>query len=113
MKPEPGAALTVAMAVLNVTTMRAKVPDLPTTVATRAVTALLAPLAFDSQIPAGAGSQVRRAASAGAMFVGGLLGARLLREAVHPAVVLLAVAAMVLVVGVGYGLILRRGHRGA
>ncbi|MFI1970573.1 YoaK family protein [Streptomyces cinnamoneus] len=107
------ALVAVAMGMRNVTTMRARVPDLPTTVATRAMTAFLGstPLAVDTRIPAGARSQGRRSASVGAMFAGGLLGAWMLHEEVRPAVVLLAVAGGVLAVGVGYG-VARGGGRG-
>ncbi|MCM2389842.1 YoaK family protein [Streptomyces albipurpureus] len=104
------AIVAVAMGLRNVTTMRAKVPDLPTTVATRALTALLAPLALDSQIPAGVRNQGRRVASVGAMFLGGLLGAWLLHQGVQAAAVLLAVAALVVTTGAGYELARRRGR---
>ncbi|QDY80546.1 YoaK family protein [Streptomyces qinzhouensis] len=84
-----------AMGMRNVTTLRARVPDFTTTVATRSLTALLAPLGADTRIAAGAKRQSRRLATVGAMFTGGLLGALLLRAGVRPAVLLLAVAAAV------------------
>ncbi|MGW4029593.1 YoaK family protein [Streptomyces sp. NPDC004838] len=93
-----------AMGMRNVTTLRARVPDLTTTVATRTLTSLLAPLALDTRIPSDARAQARRAAAVGAMFAGGLLGAWMLGEALPPAVVLLTVAGSVLVTAVGHGL---------
>ncbi|MFF0445208.1 YoaK family protein [Streptomyces sp. NPDC004609] len=92
-----------AMGMRNVTTLRARVPDLTTTVATRALTSLLAPLALDTRIPSDTRTQIRRGAAVGAMFAGGLLGAWMLREALSPAVVLLTVAGCVLVTAVGHG----------
>ncbi|WP_329907872.1 DUF1275 family protein [Streptomyces sp. SP18BB07] len=98
-----------AMGVRNVTTLRARVPDLPTTVSTRALTALLGglPLLSDTRIGSGATNEGRRLTSVGAMFAGGLLGAWLLHEHVHPAVVLLP-AALVLALGAVYWAVPRR-----
>ncbi|MEV6381664.1 YoaK family protein [Streptomyces sp. NPDC051773] len=99
-----------AMGVRNVTTLRARVPDLPTTVSTRALTALLGglPLLSDTRIGSGATNEGRRLASVGAMFTGGLLGAWLLHEGVRPAVVLLVPAVLVLVLGAVYWAVPRR-----
>ncbi|MEV4437372.1 YoaK family protein [Streptomyces sp. NPDC049585] len=98
------AIVAVAMGMRNITTLRAKVPDLPTTVATRALTGLLggSPLAVDSRISSDAPSQLRRTATVGAMFAGGLLGAWALREGLRPHVVLLAAAGGVLLVAAGH-----------
>ncbi|MDX3834721.1 YoaK family protein [Streptomyces europaeiscabiei] len=95
-----------AMGVRNVTTLRARVADVPTTVSTRALTALLSglPPHPDSRIGAGSGDEGRRLASVTAMFLGGLLGAWLLHEGVHPAVVLLVPAALVLTLGAAFWL---------
>ncbi|GHG53656.1 YoaK family protein [Streptomyces griseocarneus] len=92
------AVVAAAMGARNVTTMRARVPDLPTTLATRAMTALLSgsPLAPAPRTSSAARDQGRRAASVGAMFVGGLLGAWMLHASVRPALVLLAAAGGVL-----------------
>ncbi|GHF67472.1 hypothetical protein GCM10010218_56190 [Streptomyces mashuensis] len=104
------ATVAAAMGMRNVTTLRAGVPGMPTTVATRALTGLLgsAPTALDTRIPAGRANQLHRAASVVGMFGGGLLGALLLHAAVRPAVVLLAVAAAVLLVAAAYGCVPRR-----
>ncbi|MFF7443053.1 YoaK family protein [Streptomyces sp. NPDC008122] len=99
------AVVASAMGMRNVTTLRARVPDLPTTLATRAMTAFLgvSPPALDPKLRAGAKGEGRRAASVGAMFTGGIFGAWLLREAVRPPVVLLVAAAGVLITGIVYG----------
>ncbi|WP_141309622.1 YoaK family protein [Streptomyces spinoverrucosus] len=95
------ALVAAAMGVRNVTTLRVGVPDVPTTVSTRALTALLgglSPLA-DPRIGSGLRHEGRRFASVAAMFAGGLVGAWLLHEAVRPAVVLLVPAVVVLALG--------------
>ncbi|MEW2632613.1 YoaK family protein [Streptomyces sp. NPDC048389] len=111
------AIVAAAMGVQNVTAMKAPVPDVPTTLATRAMTGLLGEARFvlggtasatGAGASAGAGRRRRRAASVGAMFAGGLLGAALLRASVSPAVLLLAVAAAVLGVAAVHGLLLGR-----
>ncbi|WP_055710743.1 DUF1275 family protein [Streptomyces torulosus] len=93
-----------AMGVRNVTTLRARVADVPPTVSTRALTALLSDLPPhpDTRMGARPGDDGRRLASVAVMFTGGLLGAWLLHEEVHPAVVLLLPAALVLALGVVY-----------
>ncbi|MFE0424433.1 DUF1275 family protein, partial [Streptomyces sp. NPDC058953] len=108
-EPHPGVAalVAVAMGLRNVTTLRAPVPDLPTSVATRSLTALLAPLGADNRIAAGAARQGRRLAAVTAMFAGGLLGALLLRAGAPPAVLLLAVAGTVLATAAGYAAVHR------
>ncbi|MDX3639373.1 YoaK family protein [Streptomyces sp. MB09-02B] len=101
------ALVAVAMGMRNITTLRARVADLPTTVSTRALTALLGGLT-DPRIGAGSGKEGRRLASVGAMFTGGLLGAWLLHEDIHPAVVLLLPALLVLALGTAYWAMPRR-----
>ncbi|WP_328724779.1 YoaK family protein [Streptomyces sp. NBC_00259] len=98
------ALVALAMGVRNVSTLRAGVPGMPTTVTTRAFTALIggSPLALDSHISPGARNEIRRGASVAAMFTGGLLGAWMIRdERLDPAVVLLVIAALVLIVAIG------------
>ncbi|MGK5734057.1 YoaK family protein [Streptomyces sp. URMC 124] len=97
------ALVALAMGMRNVTTLRAGVPDMTTTVITRTMTALIgtSPFGLDSRIPSGTRSEIRRAATVGAMFTGGLVGAWMLHEAVRPPVVLLVTAACVLAVALG------------
>ncbi|MGI5401709.1 YoaK family protein [Streptomyces sp. CA-135486] len=104
------ALVALAMGMRSVTTLRASVADLPTTRVTRAMTALFgaSTLGFDTKIPSGAGAELRRAASVGAMFAGGLLGAWMLHEAVRPPVVLLVTAACVMAIALGTGFVPRR-----
>ncbi|MEI5523999.1 YoaK family protein [Streptomyces brasiliscabiei] len=99
-----------AMGVRNVTTLRVRVADVPTTVSTRALTAFLSGLPPLPGARAGSGlrDEGRRLASVAAMFAGGLLGAWLLREHVHPAVVLLIPAVVVLALGAVYWLGVRK-----
>ncbi|GGX98231.1 YoaK family protein [Streptomyces hiroshimensis] len=94
------ALVALAMGMRNVTTLRASVPDMPTTVITRTMTALIGTSRFglDSRIPSGTAAEIRRTASVGAMFAGGLLGAWMLHEAVRPPAVLLVTSACVLAV---------------
>ncbi|MEU1377815.1 YoaK family protein [Streptomyces triculaminicus] len=98
------AVVAAAMGARNVTTMRVRVPDLPTTLATRAMTALLSgsPVAPAPRPLSALKDQGRRAASVGAMFVGGLLGAWMLHAAVRPALVLLTAAVGVLATAAAY-----------
>ncbi|MFJ1704766.1 YoaK family protein [Kitasatospora sp. NPDC088346] len=98
------AATAVAMGLRNVTTLRAHVPDLPTTIATRTLTALLSGAA-----PAGGGRPVlRRTAALGSMFGGGVLGALMLDAGWAPQVPLLAAASAGLAIAAGYGLAVAR-----
>ncbi|WP_245699571.1 YoaK family protein [Streptomyces roseifaciens] len=94
------ALVALAMGMRNVTTLRASVPDMPTTVITRTMTALIgtSPFGLDSRIPSGTGYELRRTASVAAMFAGGLLGAWMLHESVRPPAVLLVTSACVLTV---------------
>ncbi|MEU4131511.1 YoaK family protein [Streptomyces wuyuanensis] len=95
----------LAMGIRNVSTLRAGVRGLPTTVTTRAFTALIggSPLAVDARIAPGAGNQVRRAASVAAMFAGGLFGAWLLHDGrLSAALVLLVTAALVLAIALSF-----------
>ncbi|GAA2248237.1 hypothetical protein GCM10010232_39420 [Streptomyces amakusaensis] len=108
----PRGAVTVlvatAMGLRNVTTLRAAVPDLTTTVATRALTGLLAPLASDARVLTDTAGRLRRAAAVAAMFAGGLLGASLLHAGTPGAALLLAVAATVLITGLARAAVRRR-----
>lgn len=100
----------LAMGIRNVSTLRAGVRGLPTTVTTRAFTALIggSPLAADSRIAPGAGNQVRRAASVAAMFTGGLLGAWLLHDGrLSAAAVLLGTAVLVVAIALSFTLVPR------
>lgn len=85
----------LAMGLRSITTLRAHVPDLPTTLATRTLTALL------SQLPA-RHPALRRTAALLAMFTGGLLGAVLLTRHHPPSALLLGVGAVVLLAALGY-----------
>ncbi|MGW1886277.1 YoaK family protein [Streptomyces sp. NPDC001970] len=99
------ALVAMAMGVRNVTTLRAKVAGMPTTVTTRAFTALIggSPLALDARIAPGARNEVRRAGSVTAMFAGGLLGAWMIHDdRLTPPVVLLVIAAYVLAVALAF-----------
>ncbi|MFJ5553547.1 YoaK family protein [Streptomyces sp. NPDC093225] len=75
------ATLAFAMGLRNVTAMRVAVPDMPTTLVTRAMTAFLAGslLGRDPAFGRGPGATQRRAASVGAMFAGGVVGAAFIR----------------------------------
>ncbi|MEV1050593.1 YoaK family protein [Streptomyces sp. NPDC049887] len=100
----------LAMGIRNVSTLRVGVPGMPTTVTTRAFTALIggSPLAVDARIASGAGHQVRRAASVAAMFAGGLAGAWLLHDGrFSAAVVLLATAVIVVAIALSFTLVPR------
>ncbi|MFI6447070.1 YoaK family protein [Kitasatospora sp. NPDC050543] len=98
----------VAMGVRSVTTLRAHVPDLPTTLATRTLTSLLSSLAFvagpELRPAAGERPWLRRSAAVASMFVGGLLGGWMLKAGWRPAGPLLLVAAAALAIAVAYGL---------
>ncbi|MEU1277570.1 YoaK family protein [Streptomyces sp. NPDC005805] len=96
------AMVACAMGVRNVTSLRVQVPDVPTTVATRALTGLLIalpPLAADSRVGGGLSREARRIASIAAMFAGALLAAWLLERAVPPAAVLAVPATLILALG--------------
>ncbi|WP_267245652.1 DUF1275 family protein [Streptomyces sp. PR69] len=87
------ATVAAAMGLQAVAAMRARVRDVPTVVVTSTLTAFLSvpPRApSTAKTPSGPRHQGRRAAAAGAMFTGGLLGAWLLHRSVSPAAVLLA-----------------------
>jgi uncharacterized membrane protein YoaK (UPF0700 family) len=107
------ALVAVAMGVRNITILRARVADVPTTVSTRALTALLSglPPHPDSRVGTGTGNEGRRLASVTAMFVDGLLGAWLLHEGVPPAAVLLVPTALVLVLVLGAAFWLKAPER--
>ncbi|MGX1881473.1 YoaK family protein [Streptomyces sp. NPDC055287] len=94
------AVLALAMGIRGVTTMRASVPDVPTTLVTRAMTALLggSPLGHDAALGYGSRAWARRSASVLAMFTGGLIGASMLHSGRPVTLVLLSAAVVVLVV---------------
>ncbi|WP_327321774.1 DUF1275 domain-containing protein [Streptomyces sp. NBC_01210] len=94
------ALVALAMGMRNVTAMRAHVPDLPTTLVTRTITALVSgsPLGHDTALGYGSGASARRGVAVLAMFTGGILGAWLLHLHWSPTGVLLLVAAVVLAV---------------
>ncbi|MEU0394905.1 YoaK family protein [Streptomyces sp. NPDC006208] len=99
------AVLAVAMGMRNVTTMRAHVPALPTTlVTTSTTTALLSssPFGHDPAIGHRAGAAKRRSASILAMFVGGLIGAYLIHLGWSVSALLFLAAAVVLATTVVY-----------
>lgn len=104
------ALLAAAMGARNITTLRVRVPDVPTTLSTRALTAFLGglPHVADPRIGAGARHEGRRFASIGAMFAGGVLGAWLLREGVGPAAVLAVPCALVLFMGAAFWMVPER-----
>ncbi|MFF3454932.1 YoaK family protein [Streptomyces sp. NPDC002730] len=94
------ALVALAMGMRNVTAMRAHVPDLPTTLVTRTITALVSgsQLGHDTALGYGSGASARRGVAVLAMFTGGVLGAWLLHLHWSPTGVLLLVAAVVLAV---------------
>src|SRR3954469_20510610 len=97
------ALLASAMGVRNATVRRLGVPDLTTTVLTMTLTGLAA----DSRVAGGSGrGSVRRIAAVLAMLLGAIAGALLLKISIVPP--LLAVAALALLVAVGYPRIVRR-----
>ncbi|MCL6735605.1 YoaK family protein [Streptomyces neyagawaensis] len=98
------ALVAAAMGLRNVTALRASVPDVPTTLSTRALTALLSalPPIADTRIGSGPRHERRRLASVGAMFTGGVLGAWLLDGTAAPAVVLFLPAAIALGLGTAH-----------
>ncbi|ARF54595.1 YoaK family protein [Streptomyces gilvosporeus] len=89
--------MAVAMGVRNVTAIRVGAPDLTTTVATRALTALVSgsPLGGDRRLGYGTHAVPRRLASVASMFLGALLGAWLIGLGTRPHLVLLLVAVLV------------------
>ncbi|MFD7441105.1 YoaK family protein [Streptomyces sp. NPDC059909] len=106
------ALVALAMGVRNVTTLRAKVPGMPTTVTTRALAALIggSPLALDARIAPGTRNEVRRAGSVTAMFAGGLLGAWMIHDdRLAPPVVVLVIAAYVLAIALSFSFVPREG----
>ncbi|MFJ2823458.1 DUF1275 family protein [Streptomyces toxytricini] len=96
--------LSAAMGIRNVTSLRLQVPDLPTTLVTRAMTALLAgsPLGRDSFLARGTATTARRAASVGAVFAGGLAGALWIDAGRPVSGLLLLTAGTLLVVAAAY-----------
>ncbi|GAB7034456.1 YoaK family protein [Streptomyces sp. NPDC021749] len=104
--------MALAMGMRNVTAMRSAPPDLTTTVETRTVTALVSGsvLGHDKRLGYGSRTAVRRLASVGAMFAGGLLGAALLGLGTRPALVLLLVAVFLAGIAAVVPALVRRGH---
>ncbi len=99
----------LAMGLRSVTTLRARVAELPTTLTTRALTSVISGLApIVGRDPVRVGSAGLRAAGVLAMFVGGLLGAWLLTAGHRPQLPLLVSAVVVLLCAIGYGLTPRR-----
>ncbi|MFE2235571.1 YoaK family protein [Streptomyces sp. NPDC059442] len=100
------ALLALPMGIRNVTALRINIPDMPTTVVTRGMTALLSgsALGHDPALGYGSGAVRRRSASVLAMFVGGLIGAYLVRLGWSVTAVLLPVAAVVLVLAAVHSL---------
>ncbi|AXE27551.1 DUF1275 domain-containing protein [Streptomyces globosus] len=96
--------LSAAMGIRNVTSLRLQVPDLPTTLVTRAMTALLAGslLGRDSFLARGTAATARRAASVGAMFAGGLAGALWVHAGWPVSGLLLVAAGILLAVAAAY-----------
>ncbi|MEV7415888.1 YoaK family protein [Streptomyces sp. NPDC089919] len=92
--------LSGAMGLRNVTAMRAAVPDMPTTLVTRAMTAFLGGslLGHDPSFGHTTAASLRRAASVAAMFAGGAAGAAFVRLHWPLHLLLLAAAALALLV---------------
>ncbi|MFG2295878.1 YoaK family protein [Streptomyces sp. NPDC048603] len=92
------ALLAATMGMRNVTAMRVSVPDMPTTLVTRAMTAFVggSPLGHDPAFGHVRGATARRAGSVVAMFAGGLAGAAYLRLGWPLQALLLTAAALVL-----------------
>ena len=86
------ALLGLATGMQNGTARKLAVPDLTTTVLTMTITGA----AFDSRLAGGVGSKIgRRGLSAGAMFVGALVGAALVLHADKPLALLVALVVLV------------------
>ncbi|MER5928768.1 YoaK family protein [Streptomyces sp. NPDC002054] len=98
------AVLSAAMGLRNVTAMRVSVPDMPTTVVTRAITAFVGGslLGHDPAFGHTRGATARRAGSVVAMFVGGLIGAACLHHGVPVHILLLTAAGLALLTGLAY-----------
>ncbi|MEU8522940.1 YoaK family protein [Streptomyces sp. NBC_01216] len=97
--------LALAMGIRNVTALRINIPEMPTTVVTRGMTALLSGsvLGRDPALSTGSASVHRRAVSLAAMFGGGLLGASLIHLGWPVPGVLLPVAVVVLLLAAVHG----------
>lgn len=98
------ALLATAMGLRNVTSMRVNVAGVPTTLVTRSMTALLAGsvLGRDSAFGYGTAGWVRRGLAVLAMFVGGLVGALLVKAGWTVGELLLPAAVIAPVVALGY-----------
>ncbi|QES52778.1 DUF1275 domain-containing protein [Streptomyces venezuelae] len=98
------AVLSAAMGVRNVTAMRVSVPDMPTTLVTRAMTAFVGGslLGHDPAFGHTRGATARRAGSVVAMFAGGLVGAACLHHGVPVHILLLGAAGLALLTGLAY-----------
>lgn len=100
----------LGMGLRNVTAMRVNVPDVPTTLVTRPMTALLGGvfLGPERRPRKGEGHTRRRSASVCSMFFGGLVGAYLLHVDIRPSITLMLAAALSLVVALGFPYATRR-----
>ncbi|WP_229698398.1 YoaK family protein [Wenjunlia tyrosinilytica] len=100
------ALVAAAMGIRSVTMLRADIPDLATTVATRLLTALVNGVFLGAghgpDRPAAERREAHRGATVAAMFAGGLLGAWLLHLHWRPYALLLLVGAVVLVIAGAY-----------
>jgi uncharacterized membrane protein YoaK (UPF0700 family) len=95
------ALIALAMGLRSVTTLRAKVAELPTTLTTRAFTSLVGDLA-PGTAAGRSGSRPLRFAGILAMFVGGILGAWMLTAGWRPQIPLLIAAAVALAGAAAY-----------
>ncbi|MER5481740.1 YoaK family protein [Streptomyces sp. NPDC002812] len=98
------AALSLAMGIRNVTSLRVNLAGVPTTLVTRSLTSFLGGSVFgqDRAFGYGTAAWMRRASSVGAMFAGGLAGALLVRTGWSVGWLLLPAAVLVLVVALVY-----------
>ncbi|MGW6706465.1 YoaK family protein [Streptomyces sp. NPDC054956] len=98
------AALSLAMGMRNVTSLRVNLSGVPTTLVTRSLTSFLggSTMGRDRAFGYGTAARVRRAGSVGAMFAGGLAGALLVRTGWSVGWLLLPAAVLVLAVALVY-----------
>lgn len=103
----------LAMGMRNVTAMRARVPDLPTTLVTRTITALVSgsTLGHDTALGYGSGASARRGVAVLAMLSGSILGAWLLHLHWSPTGVLLLAAGEILAIAAAFAATARHRPR--